>query len=352
MADIDDHAARRFRRDRSPRAPPGRSGRVDRAAAWPRTRSSPRSTATSATSAAPLPDGAERRHRHGRQRRRPPRAAPLHGPRAGPGGARSCSRARSSRSARPSRTASTTTSSCPAGARSARTTWSPSRRGCARSSPSDQPFVRDELSADEALALFADQPYKCEIIERAAAAQADAVRRRRGRRGRHGQRLPQHARVRRPLPRPARALDGPARPLQAADGSPAPTGGATRSARCCSASTARRGRPTPPSKEHLHRLEEAEKRDHRKLAAELDLLSFPEELGGGLAVWHPKGAIVRKLMEDYSRGAPRARRLRVRLHAAPRQGAAVRDVAATSTGTPTACTRRWRWTTARTTRSR
>jgi threonyl-tRNA synthetase len=53
--------------------------------------------------------------------------------------------------------------------------------------------------------------------------------------------------------------------------------------------------------EHLHRLEEAEKRDHRRLVAELDLLSFPHELGGGLAVWHPKGAIVRKLIEDYSR---------------------------------------------------
>ena len=54
-------------------------------------------------------------------------------------------------------------------------------------------------------------------------------------------------------------------------------------------------------KAHLERLEEATKRDHRKLATELDLLSFPAELGGGLAVWHPKGAIVRKLMEDYSR---------------------------------------------------
>ncbi|MFM8311873.1 MAG: threonine--tRNA ligase, partial [Ilumatobacteraceae bacterium] len=53
--------------------------------------------------------------------------------------------------------------------------------------------------------------------------------------------------------------------------------------------------------EHLHRLEEAEKRDHRRLAVDLDLLSFPSELGGGLAVWHPKGAIARKLMEDYSR---------------------------------------------------
>ena len=53
--------------------------------------------------------------------------------------------------------------------------------------------------------------------------------------------------------------------------------------------------------EHLMRLAEAEKRDHRRLAIEMDLLSFPSELGGGLAVWHPKGAIVRKIMEDYSR---------------------------------------------------
>ncbi len=53
--------------------------------------------------------------------------------------------------------------------------------------------------------------------------------------------------------------------------------------------------------EHLHRLAEAEKRDHRRLAAELDLVSWPEELGPGLAVWHPKGALVRRVMEDYSR---------------------------------------------------
>ena len=52
---------------------------------------------------------------------------------------------------------------------------------------------------------------------------------------------------------------------------------------------------------HLHRLAEAERRDHRRLAAELDLVSWPAELGPGLAVWHPKGALVRKLMEDYSR---------------------------------------------------
>ena len=52
---------------------------------------------------------------------------------------------------------------------------------------------------------------------------------------------------------------------------------------------------------HLERLEEAAKRDHRKLGAELDLFSFPEEIGSGLAVFHPKGGTVRRLMEDYSR---------------------------------------------------
>jgi threonyl-tRNA synthetase len=54
-------------------------------------------------------------------------------------------------------------------------------------------------------------------------------------------------------------------------------------------------------KEHLHRLEEAAKRDHRKLGVELDLYSFPDEIGSGLAVFHPKGGIIRKIMEDYSR---------------------------------------------------
>ena len=54
-------------------------------------------------------------------------------------------------------------------------------------------------------------------------------------------------------------------------------------------------------KEYLHRLEEAAKRDHRKLGAELDLFSFPEEIGSGLAVFHPKGGVLRRVMEDYSR---------------------------------------------------
>jgi threonyl-tRNA synthetase len=52
---------------------------------------------------------------------------------------------------------------------------------------------------------------------------------------------------------------------------------------------------------YLHRLEEAEKRDHRRLGRELDLFSSPEELGPGLWVWHPKGGIFRKQLEDYVR---------------------------------------------------
>ncbi|NUR09107.1 MAG: threonine--tRNA ligase, partial [Nocardioidaceae bacterium] len=53
--------------------------------------------------------------------------------------------------------------------------------------------------------------------------------------------------------------------------------------------------------EHLHRLEEAERRDHRKLGRDLDLYSFPDELGSGLVVFHPRGGVIKKEMEDYVR---------------------------------------------------
>ncbi len=52
---------------------------------------------------------------------------------------------------------------------------------------------------------------------------------------------------------------------------------------------------------YLTFLQEAERRDHRRLGAELDLFSFPEEIGSGLAVFHPKGGVIRRVMEDYSR---------------------------------------------------
>ena len=54
-------------------------------------------------------------------------------------------------------------------------------------------------------------------------------------------------------------------------------------------------------KQYLNMLEEAEKRDHRRLGIDLDLFSFPDEIGSGLAVFHPKGGIIRRQMEDYSR---------------------------------------------------
>ncbi|MGV3564780.1 MAG: threonine--tRNA ligase [Nocardioides sp.] len=52
---------------------------------------------------------------------------------------------------------------------------------------------------------------------------------------------------------------------------------------------------------HLHRIEEAERRDHRKLGRDLDLFSFPDEIGSGLAVFHPKGGVIKRVMEDYVR---------------------------------------------------
>ncbi|MDQ1669221.1 MAG: threonyl-tRNA synthetase, partial [Actinomycetota bacterium] len=54
-------------------------------------------------------------------------------------------------------------------------------------------------------------------------------------------------------------------------------------------------------KDYQQRLAEAEKRDHRKLGAELDLYSFPDEIGSGLAVFHPKGGVIKRVMEDYVR---------------------------------------------------
>jgi threonyl-tRNA synthetase len=60
-----------------------------------------------------------------------------------------------------------------------------------------------------------------------------------------------------------------------------------------------------PTKEelddYLHRLEEAQRRDHRRLGNELDLFSFPDEIGSGLAVFHPKGGVIKREMEDYVR---------------------------------------------------
>ena len=164
----------------------------------------------------------------------------------------------------------------------------------------DQPFERDEVPAGEALALFADQPYKREIIERVSGGAADGADA--GEVG-GGDTISLYRNT-------AEFVDlcrGPHVPSTSKLG---------HFKLMKVAGAYWRGNEKGPMlqrvygtawesksalEEHLHRLAEAEKRDHRKLATELDLLSFPTELGGGLAVWHPKGATIRKLMEDYSR---------------------------------------------------
>ena len=163
-----------------------------------------------------------------------------------------------------------------------------------------QPFVRSEMSAADALKLFAAQKYKCEIIERVTSGAAD---------GSDAAEVGDSdtISVYRNTEEFVDLCRGPHVPTTSKLG---------HFALMKVAGAYWRGNEKGPMlqriygtawesdaavKEHLHRLEEAAKRDHRRLANELDLLSFPTELGGGLAVWHPKGAIVRKLMEDYSR---------------------------------------------------
>jgi threonyl-tRNA synthetase len=164
----------------------------------------------------------------------------------------------------------------------------------------NQPFIRSEMSASEALTLFASQKYKCEIIERVTSGAAD---------GSDAAEVGDSdtISVYRNTDEFVDLCRGPHVPTTSKLG---------HFALMKVAGAYWRGNEKGPMlqriygtawesdaavKEHLHRLEEAAKRDHRRLANELDLLSFPTELGGGLAVWHPKGAIIRKLMEDYSR---------------------------------------------------
>lgn len=155
----------------------------------------------------------------------------------------------------------------------------------------DQAFVRHVVGRDEAKALFADQPYKVEIIDAVDAGEVDegsviSVYENNGWsdlcRGPH---VPSTGHLGDfKLLRTAGAYwrgDEKKAQLQRIYGT------AWESKKALKA--------------YLHRLEEARKRDHRRIGIDLDLFSFPEEIGSGLAVWHPKGALVRKIMEDYSR---------------------------------------------------
>ncbi len=99
-----------------------------------------------------------------------------------------------------------------------------------------------------------------------------------------------------------------------------------------------------PSKDeldaHLHRLEEAERRDHRKLGRELDLFSFPDEIGSGLPVFHPKGGVIKREMETTSAGAT-SRRASPMSAPPTSPRTACSTPPATCRTTPTPCSRRW-----------
>ncbi|MBI2239126.1 MAG: threonine--tRNA ligase [Actinobacteria bacterium] len=156
-----------------------------------------------------------------------------------------------------------------------------------------QPFVREELSREDALERFADQPYKREIIEGLEESEGE---------GALGDRMSVYR-------------NGAWSDLCL--GPHVPSTGRIGAFKLLSLAGAYwRGDERRPMLQriygtawateedlqaYLKRLEEAERRDHRKLGRQLDLFSFPEELGAGLAVWHPRGGIFRKQLEDYIR---------------------------------------------------
>ena len=155
----------------------------------------------------------------------------------------------------------------------------------------DQPFERAALSRDEALSMFSSHPFKIEIIESVEPSEVTP-----------GEDVTVY-----------RNLDF----VDLCRGPHVPSTGRIPAVKLLRSSGAywrgdeKRdqlqriyGTAWPSSKDldaYLQRLEEAERRDHRRLGAELDLFSFPPELGSGLVVWHPKGGMLRKLVEDHSR---------------------------------------------------
>ncbi len=174
----------------------------------------------------------------------------------------------------------------------------------------DQRFVREEHTVADGLALFADQPFKREIIEGVSGASPDAAL---------------SAEAAADIAPDAAAVSA-YRNVGADDRSAfvdlcrgphvASTGRLGHFTLLRVAGAYWRGDEHRPQlqriygtawesdkalAEHLHRLEEAERRDHRRIGAELDLFSFPTEIGSGLAIFHPKGAVIRMLMEEYSR---------------------------------------------------
>ncbi|HEX6208008.1 MAG TPA: threonine--tRNA ligase [Actinomycetota bacterium] len=155
----------------------------------------------------------------------------------------------------------------------------------------DQPFVREELSRDEALERFAGQPYKIEIIagveeEEGAGAEGVSVYRNDGWadlcRGPHVGSTAELGAFKLMSVAGAYWRGDEKRPqLQRIYGTAWET--------------------QEELETYLRRIEEAELRDHRRLGRDLDLFSFPDELGAGLSVWHPKGGVVRGELERWVR---------------------------------------------------
>ena len=168
-----------------------------------------------------------------------------------------------------------------------------------------QRFVRQEVSRDEALELFADQPYKREIIERVEDSEVEASG--------DGARFTVYRNV---------TDDGEAW-VDLCKGPHIPSSDRVPAFKLLRTAGAYwRGREDQPMlqriygtawesrkrlKEHLEFLEEARKRDHRRLGRELELTHTPDELGPGLSIFLPNGAVVRKEMEDWIRDETLAR---------------------------------------------
>jgi len=156
----------------------------------------------------------------------------------------------------------------------------------------DQPFLREEMTRQEGLELFAEQPYKVEIIqgtdgsEGVDAAAVSAYRN-----------SEQFVDLCRGPHVPSTRRLGSFKLMRVAGAYWRGDEGNAQLQRIYGTAW-----ESPQAlADHLHRLDEAERRDHRKLGLELDLFHFPAEIGGGLPVFHPKGGMIRKLMEDYSR---------------------------------------------------
>jgi threonyl-tRNA synthetase len=163
----------------------------------------------------------------------------------------------------------------------------------------NQPFVREEVPRAEALERLADQPYKVEIIEKIGEEAGEVGA---------GETVT--------LYRNGDWVDlcmGPHLPSTAKLGAFKLTklaGAYWRGDESRPMLTRIYGTAWATDDDlqaYLHRIEEAERRDHRRLGPQLDLFSFPEELGPGLAVWHPRGGVFRKQLEDWVRDLHLAR---------------------------------------------